>query len=82
MSKKGEAYFAEQMAADQAEASRKARVREFVAENDPEIISDLFTVIKDAVIENGVRKSAAIMEQHKIATAAVFEVECEFMGLM
>ena len=82
MSKKGEAYIVERLAEDQAELSRKARVKEFVAENDPEIISDLFTVIKDAVVENGVRKSAAIMEQHKIAAAAVFEVECEFMGLL
>ena len=82
MSKKGEAYFAERLAADQAEASRRARVREFVAENDSEVISDLFAVIKDAVIENGLRKSAEIMEQHKIATAAVFEVECEMMGLL
>ncbi len=82
MSKRGEAYFAEKMAADQAAATRRARVKEFVAENDPEIISDLFTVIKDAVIENGIKKSADVMEQHRIATAAVFDVECEFLGLL
>lgn len=82
MSTNKEAYINERIAADQAAADRRARVREFVAENDEGIISDLFTVIKDAVIENGVRKSAAIMEQHRIATAAVFEVECEFMGLL
>lgn len=82
MSTSKEAYINERITADQAAADRRARVREFVAENDEGIISDLFTVIKDAVIENGVRKSAAIMEQHRIATAAVFEVECEFMGLL
>lgn len=82
MTKAAEKYIAGKMAEDQAAASRRARVKAFVAENDEGIISDLFTVIKDAVIENGVKKSAAIMEQHKIATAAVFEVECEFMGLM
>lgn len=82
MSTSKEAYINERIAADQAAASRRARVREFVAENDEGIISDLFTVIKDAVIENGVQKSAAILEQHRLAAAAVFEVECEFMGLM
>ena len=82
MSKIGEKYIAERMAEDQAAASRRARVKEFIAESDAGIISDLFTVIKDTVIENGVRKSAAIMEQHRIATAAVFEAECELMELM
>lgn len=82
MSEKGEKYVAARLAEEDAAAARRARVREFVAENDAAIISDLFTVIKDAVIENGVRKSAAIMEQHRLATAAVFEVECEMMELL
>lgn len=82
MSEKGREYIKSRVAEEQAAAERRARVREFVAENDAGIISDLFTVIKDAIIESGVRKSAAIMEQHKLATAAVFEVECELMELL
>lgn len=82
MTKQAEKYLAEKMAEDQAADARRARVKEFIAENDADIISDLFTVIKDTVIENGVRKSAAIMEQHKLATAAVFEAECELMALL
>ena len=82
MNKTTKKYIEERIAEDQAAASRRARVKAFVAENDDEIISDLFTVIKDTVIENGVKKSAAIMEQHKAAVTAVFDVECEFLGLL
>lgn len=82
MSKLSEAYIAERLAESDAAATRAARVKEFVAEHDPEIISDLFTVIRDAIVENGVKKSSEVMEQHKLAASVVFAVECDFLGLL
>ena len=76
-----ERYIAERAAEDQAAAERAARVREFIAESDPEIISDLFAVIKDAVLEREAAEVFALTKYYKGVATIVHEVEAEFCNL-
>lgn len=82
MSKKGEAYIAARRAEDQAAAERAARVREFIAESDPEIIADLFAVIKDALLEREAAEVFALTKHYKRVATIVHEVEVEFCNLV
>ena len=52
MSTLAEAYYAEKEAESQRVAERVARVKEFVASSDPNIIDDMFHIIEDAVVEH------------------------------
>lgn len=77
MSARGEAYFAEKMAADQTAAARAARVKEFIADSDPEIIADLFAEIKDAVIDRAAEEACAVTRCFHTFTVVLSDVETE-----
>lgn len=80
MSVKGEAYHMAQMAAEQTAAGRAARVKEFIADSDPDIIADLFAMIKDAVIDHGSSEALAIANHCHIFAAALRDVEAGLRG--
>lgn len=81
MSALSEAYIAEKAAEDQAAAARAARVKEFIIESDPEIISDLFAEIKEAVLEREANELFAITKFYKSVAMILHEVETEFCNL-
>ena len=77
MTKEAQAYIAEKMAEDQAAAARSARVKEFIAESDPEIISDLFAEIKETVLNREADEVFAITQFYKSVATILHDVETE-----
>lgn len=72
------AYMARKAEEDRAAAERSARVREFIAESDSDIISDLFAEIKDAVLTREVNEAAALATFYKSILGILHDVEMEF----
>ena len=72
------AYMARKAEEDRAAAERSARVREFIAESDSDIISDLFAEIKDAVLTREVNEAAALAAFYKSILGILHDVEMEF----
>lgn len=77
MSTQGEAYIAEKLAENQTAAARAARVKAFITDSDPEIISDLFKMIKDAVIEREAECLLSITQNYLSVKSALNEIETE-----
>ena len=75
MSTQGEAYIAQKLAENQTAAARAARVKEFIADSDPEIIADLFATIRDAVIEQESDAMLAITKHYLSVATILSDVE-------
>lgn len=75
MSTLGEAYIAQKLAETQTAAARAARVKEFIADSNPEIISDLFELIKDAVIEREAEAVLSLTKHYLSVKTALNELE-------
>lgn len=75
MSTQGEAYIAQKLSENQTAAARAARVKEFIADSDPEIIADLFATIRDAVIEQESDAMLALTKHYLSVTTILSEVE-------
>ena len=75
MSTLAEAYYAEKNAESQRAAERAARVKEFVADSDPDIIADLFQIIKDAVIEHEAEAVLAMTKHYLSVKTIIGDVE-------
>lgn len=78
MSTQGEAYFALKMAEEETAAARAARVKEYIADSDPEIIADLFKMIKDAIIEREAEAVLLLTKHYLSAKTALNELEAGF----
>lgn len=77
MSAQGELYFAQKLAENQTAAARATRVKEFIANSDRAVISDLFATIRDAVIDCGAEESLAVARHFQMFVAALSDVEAE-----
>lgn len=75
MSTQGEAYIAEKMAENQTAAARAARVKQFITDSSPEIIADLFAVIRDSMIEREADEMLAIAKYYRSAASMLSDVE-------
>lgn len=78
MSTLGEAYIAEMMAENQMAAARAARVKQFIADSNPELIADLFAMIRAALIEREADEMFAITKYYRSAAMILTDVETEF----
>lgn len=78
MSTQGEAYYALKMAEEETAAARAARVKEFIADSDPEIIADLFKMIKDAIIEREAEAVLLLTKHYLSLKTALNEIEAGF----
>lgn len=77
MSTLGEAYIAQELAENQRAAARAARVKEFISDSDPEIISDLFKMITDAVIEREAEAVLSLTQHYLSVKTAINEIRTE-----
>lgn len=75
-----EAYYAEKVAENQTAAARAARVKEFITDSDPEIIADLFQIIKDAVVEREAETMIELTRRYLSVKTALNELETELRG--
>lgn len=78
MSTLAEAYYAEKNAESQRAAERAARVKQFVADSDPDIIADLFQIIRDAVIEQEAEAVLAMTKHYLSVKTVINDVQAEF----
>lgn len=74
MSTTGEAYLAKKMADNLTAGERAARVKEFIADSDPDIIADLFEMIRDAVIKQEVDVAFLITEHYRSVNTILNDV--------
>ena len=74
MSAQGGAYFANNMTEIFTDGARATRVREFIADSDPDIIADLFALIKDAVINRETQSSFEITEHYRSVNTILNDV--------
>ena len=72
-----EAYYAEKVAENQTAAARAARVKEFITDSDPEIIADLFQIIKDAVVEREAETMIELTRRYLSIKTSLNELEAE-----
>lgn len=77
MSTLGEAYYAEKMAENQRAAARAAKVKAFIADSDPEIIADLFQIIKDAVVAREAETMIELTRRYLSVRSALSDLESE-----
>lgn len=75
-----EAYCAEKVAENQTAAARAARVKEFITDSDPEIIADLFQIIKDAVVEREAETMIELTRRYLSVKTALNDLEAELRG--
>lgn len=78
MTEMAAAYMARKAEEDRAAAERSARVREFIAESDSGIISDLFAEIKDAVVTRETDEAFALTKFYQSVIGILHDVEMEF----
>ena len=78
MKTKGEAYVEEKAEEEQAAARRLERVREFVSNSDPEIISDLFAALNTAVLDREAKEVFALTSAYKSVSTILRDVEAGF----
>lgn len=73
MSTNGEAFLAK-MADNLTAGERAARVKEFITDSDPEIIADLFEMIRDAVIKHETDIAFMITEHYRSVNSILNDV--------
>lgn len=74
MSTNGEAFLAKKMADNLTAGERAARVKEFITDSDPEIIADLFEMIRDAVIKHETDIAFMITEHYRSVNSILKDV--------
>lgn len=81
MSTRGDVYIEAKIAEDRAAVARAARVKEFIVASDPEIISDFFTEIKEAVLSREANEVFAITKFYQSVVTILHDVEADFCNL-
>lgn len=74
MSTQGEAQIAKMLNDYLTAGERAARVKEFIADSDPDIIADLFEMIRDAVIKHETDIAFMITEHYRSVNSILKDV--------
>lgn len=74
MSTQGEAFLVKKIVDTLTAGERAARVKEFIADSDPDIIADLFDIIRNAVIDRETDVAFMITEHYRSVNTIINDV--------